>query len=218
MTIKPPQKYGETDLVAYALSVAVADNIESSEEPSTYEESVSCSDSGKWMIAMQEEMESLHTYGTWDMLRLPKGKKSIRCKWVFKKKEDTVGVENSRYKARLFAKGYSQILDVEFTNVFSLVVKHSSIRALLGIVAFHDYELEQLDVKTAFLHRELEEDIYMQQLEGFTASGKEDYVCLLKRSLYGLKQSPRQWCKRFDSFMISHDFKRSSFDSCVYFK
>ena len=67
------------------------------------------------------------------------------------------------------------------------MVKHSSIRALLGIVDFHDYELEKLDVKTAFSHRELEEDIYMQQPEGFTASSKEDYVCLLKRSIYGLK-------------------------------
>ena len=70
----------------------------------------------------------------------------------------------------------------------------------------------------AFLHGELEEDIYMQQPEGFTVSSKEDYVCLLKRSFYNLKQSPRQWYKRFDSFMISHDFKRSGFDSYVYFK
>ena len=86
-TIKPPQKYGEANLVAYALSVA--GNIESSEESSTYEEVVSCSDSGKWMIAMQEEMKSLHKNGTWDMVRLPKGKKAIRCKCVFKKKEGT---------------------------------------------------------------------------------------------------------------------------------
>ena len=157
-------------------------------------------------------------HGTWDMVRLPKGKKSIQCKWVFKKKKGTVGVGNARYKARLVAKGYSQIQGLDFTHVFSPVVKHDSIRALLGIMAFHDYELEQLDVKTAFLHGELEEDIYMQQLEGFTTSGKEDYVFLLKRSLYGLKLSPRQWYKRFDSFIISHDFKRSSFDSCVYFK
>ena len=91
------------------------------------------------------------------------------------------------------------------------MVKHNSIRALLGIVSFHDYELEQLDVKTAFLHGELEEDIYMQQPKGFITLGKEDYVCLLKRSMYGLKQSPRQWYKRFDSFMISRNFKRSSF-------
>ena len=73
-------------------------------------------------------------------------------------------------------------------------------------------------MKTALLHGELEENIYMQQPEGFTVSSKEDCVCLLKRSLYGLKQSPKQWYKIFDSFMISHDFKRSSFDSCVYFK
>ena len=77
-TIKPPQKYAEVDLVAYALSVA--DNIESGEEPSTYEEVVSCSDSGKWMIAMQEEMESLHKNVTWDLVRLPKGKKAIQSK------------------------------------------------------------------------------------------------------------------------------------------
>ncbi|KAG8474632.1 hypothetical protein CXB51_031261 [Gossypium anomalum] len=137
---------------------------------------------------------------------------------VFKKKEGTPGVEEPRYKARLVAKGYSQIPGVDFTDVFSPVVKHSSIRALLGIVAMHDLELEQLDVKTAFLHGELEEDIYMQQPEGFIVSEKEDYVCLLRKSLYGLKQSPRQWYKRFDSFMTSHDFKRSSLDSCVYFK
>ncbi|KAG8493216.1 hypothetical protein CXB51_010581 [Gossypium anomalum] len=77
---------------------------------------------------------------------------------------------------------------------------------------------KKLDVKTAFLHGKLDEDIYMQQPEGFTVSEKEDYVCLLKKSLYGLKQSPRQWYKRFDSFMTSYDFKRSSFDSCVYCK
>ena len=116
---------------------------------------------------MQEEMESLHKNWTWGMIRLPKVKKkkksSIRCKWVFKKKEGPPGVENARYKARLVVKGYSQIPGVDFTNVFSPVMKHSSIRVLLGIVAFHDYELDQLDVKTAFLHGELKENIYMQQ-------------------------------------------------------
>ncbi|KAG8472509.1 hypothetical protein CXB51_035268 [Gossypium anomalum] len=163
-------------------------------------------------------MESLHKNRTWDLVKLPKGKKVVRCKWVFKKKEGTPGVEEPRYKARLVAKGYSQIPKVDFTDVFSPVVKHSLIRALLGIVAMHDLELEQLDVKTAFLHGELEEGIYMQQPEGFIVLEKENYVCLLKKSLYGLKQSPRQWYKRFDSFMTSHDFKKSSFDSCVYFK
>ncbi|KAG8490319.1 hypothetical protein CXB51_016103 [Gossypium anomalum] len=198
--IKPPKKYAEADLIAYALNVA--EDIDANQEPSNY----------------SEEMESLHKNKTWDLVKLPKGKKTVRCKWVFQNKEGTPGVEEPKYKARLVAKGYSQVPGVDFTDVFSPVVKHSSIRALLGIVAMHDLELEQLDVKTAFLHGELEEDIYMQQPEGFTVSEKEDYVCLLKKSLYGLKQSPRQWYKRFDSFMTSHDFKRSSFDSCVYFK
>ncbi|KAG8481596.1 hypothetical protein CXB51_026522 [Gossypium anomalum] len=214
--IKPLKKYAEADLVAYALNVA--EDIDANQEPSNYFEAISCEDSEKWMFAMQEEMESLHKNKTWDLVKLPKGKKTVRCKWVFKKKEGTPGVEEPKYKARLVAKGYSQVPGVDFTDVFSPVVKHSSIRALLGIVTMHDLELEQLDVKTAFLHGELEEDIYMQQPEGFTVSKKEDYVCLLKKSLYGLKQSPRQWYKRFDSFMTSHDFKRSSFDSCVYFK
>jgi hypothetical protein len=82
----------------------------------------------------------------------------------------------------------------------------------------HDLELEQLDVKTAFLHGELEEEIYMDQPEGFVVSGKEDLVCKLKRSLYGLKQSPQQWYERFDSFMLAHGFKRPQYDSCVYIK
>jgi hypothetical protein len=96
-------------------------------------------------------------------------------------------------------------------------VKHSSIRTFLSLVAMHNYELEQLDVKTAFLHGDLEEGIYMDQSEDFVPR-KEDYLCRLKKSLYGLKQSPRQWYKRFDSFMISNDFQRSQYDSCIYLK
>jgi hypothetical protein len=82
----------------------------------------------------------------------------------------------------------------------------------------HDHELEQLDVKTAFLHGELEEVIYMDQPKGFVVPGKENLVCRLKKYLYGLRQSPRQWYRRFDSFMISHGFKRTDYDSCVYLK
>ena len=97
-------------------------------------------------------------------------------------------------------------------------MKHTSIRILLSFVAWYDLELEQLDVKTAFLHGELEEEIYMQQPEGFVPKGKEELVCKLKKSLYGLKQAPRQWYKKFDSFMSSHQFIRCDFDHCVYFK
>ena len=104
---------------------------------------------------------SLEKNGTWDLVKLPKDKKSVHCKWIFKRKEAMSPSEPAMYKARLVAKSYSQISDIDFNDVFSPVVKHSSIRTLLSIVAMRDYELEQLDVKTAFLHGELEEDIYM---------------------------------------------------------
>ena len=92
-------------------------------------------------------------------MKLPKKKKAVCCKWVFKRNKGIPRFEEARYKARLVAKGYNQILGVDFTYVFSQVVKHSSIRTLLSTMAMHDFELEQLDMKTAFLHGELEEDI-----------------------------------------------------------
>ncbi|GJX70172.1 transposable element [Tanacetum coccineum] len=107
---------------------------------------------------------------------------------------------------------------IDYNEIFSPVVRHTSIRVLLSLVAHHDLELEQLDVKTAFLHGDLEEEIYMSQPEGFVVQGKEDYVCKIRKSLYGLKQSPRQWYKRFDSFMVQHGFSRSAYDCCVYHK
>ncbi|KAG8498865.1 hypothetical protein CXB51_005704 [Gossypium anomalum] len=210
--IKPPKKYAEDDLVTYALNVT--EDIDANQEPSNYSEAVSCEDSEKWMFVMQEEIESLHKNKTWDLVKLPKVKKAIHCKWVFKKKEWSLGLEEPRYKARLVAKGYSQILGVDFTNVFSPVVKHSSIRASLVIVAMHDLELEQLDVKTAFLHKELEEDSYMQQL-GFYSLKKKVLRSLTKKVPLWFEIVTKKWYRRIDSFMTSHDFKRSSLDSFV---
>ena len=213
---KPDRLIEECNIVSFALSVA--EEIEGNSEPSSYSEAIISGDSNKWMTAMHDEMESLEKNGTWDLVKLPREKKPIRCKWVFKRKEGVSPNDETRYKARLVAKGYSQIPGIDYNEVFSPVVKHSSIRTLLSIVAMHDLELEQLDVKTAFLHGELEEDIYMEQPEGFVIPGKEKLVCKLKKSLYGLKQSPRQWYKRFDTFMLSQGFKRSNYDSCVYLK
>uniref|UniRef100_A0ACD5VA56 Uncharacterized protein n=1 Tax=Avena sativa TaxID=4498 RepID=A0ACD5VA56_AVESA len=215
--IVPPRRLiEECNLVHYALSCA--EQVENDSEPATYNEAIASVDREKWVSAMQEEMQSLEKNGTWDVVRLPKQKKAVRCKWIFKKKEGLSPKEPSRYKARLVAKGFSQIPGIDYNDVFSPVVKHSSIRTFFSIVAMRDLELEQLDVKTAFLHGELDEEIYMDQPEGFIVPGKEDFVCKLKKSLYGLKQSPRQWYKRFDSFMISHGFERSKYDSCVYIK
>ena len=107
---------------------------------------------------------------------------------------------------QLVAKGYSQKESIDFSEIFSLIVKHTSKQLLMAIMAQGDLELEQLDVKTAFLYDELEERICMKQPEGFIQEGRENKVCLLKKSLYELKQSLRQWYKRFDSFMIKVNY------------
>ncbi|WVZ89612.1 hypothetical protein U9M48_035991 [Paspalum notatum var. saurae] len=162
---KPVRRLIEECNVSFALSCA--EEIDCGAEPSTYTEAMISGDREKWMFAMQEEMQSLEKNGTWDIVRLPAGKKAVRCKWIFKRKEGSSPSETTRYKARLVAKGFSQIPGIDYNDVFSPVVKHSSIRALFGIVAMHNLELEQLDVKTAFLHGDLEEEIYMDQPEGF---------------------------------------------------
>ena len=134
---------------------------------------------------MHEEMYSLNKNKTYDLVELPKGKKVLKNKWVFKLKKD--GHKLVKYKAWLVVKGFSQKQWIDFDVIFFPVVKMSSIRVFLGLVASLDLELEQIDVKTAFLHGDLKEEIYMDQPEGFKVKGKEHMVCKLKKSLYGLK-------------------------------
>lgn len=167
---------------------------------------------------MQEEMESFYKNQTWELSELPKGRRALTAKWIYKRKEGVPGVEGARWKARLVVRGCNQREGIDYNEVFSPVVRHTSIRMLLAFVALYDLELEQLDVKTAFLYGELEEEIYMKQPEGFAIPGKESQVCRLKKSLYGLKQAPRQWYKKFDTFMVEQGYTRSRYDSCVYFR
>ncbi|KAJ4717014.1 Retrovirus-related Pol polyprotein from transposon TNT 1-94 [Melia azedarach] len=154
---------------------------------------------------------------TWELTKRPRDRKIVTCKWIYKKEEGETSVEGIKYKARVVARGFTQREGVDYNEIFSPVVRHTSIRVLLAIVAHQDLELEQLDVKTAFLHGELEEEIYMTQPDGFQVPGKEDYVCKLKKSLYELKQSLRQRYKRFDSYIIEIGYTRSPYDCCVYY-
>eukprot|EP00253_Pinus_taeda_P008473 PITA_08473 len=119
---------------------------------------------------MVDEMESLHKNEAWDLVELPVGRKPIGSKWVFKKKTNTKG-KVEKYKARLVAKGYSQVSGIDFGDIFSPIAKVTSIRLLLSVVATFDFEVEQMDVKIAFLHKDLEEEIYMKQPDGFAVKG-----------------------------------------------
>ena len=165
---------------------------------------------------IKSEMDSLKKNQTWDLVQLPVGKTVLPCKWVYRLKV-TPGAKTT-HKARLVAKGFKQEYGVDFDEIFSPVVKMTTLRTLLALVASQNMELVQMDVKKAFLHGDLHEEIYMQQPEGFEAKGKEKLVCKLKKSLYGLKQAPREWYHKFDAFMKSQKFRRSDTDHCLYTK
>lgn len=164
---------------------------------------------------MNQEINSLHQNDTWKLVKPPANKRLVDCKWVYKIKPGLKGFEQPRFKARLVAKGFTQEEEIYFNEVFSRVVRHTSIRALLYIVVHFDLELEQMDVTNAFLYGTLEENIYMKQPLGYTEDGKENLVCHLQKSIYGLKQSLRQWNKRFDTFITSKGFVKSHFDCCA---
>jgi hypothetical protein len=202
-TIMTPRRYGYADLVSYVISAA--EEVQDL-EPRNFKEAFESKESKYWLKAANQEMDSF--------VKLPKNQMVVGCKCIFKKKEGISGVEGPRYKARLVAKGFTQVEGIDYNEIFSPVVKHCSIRILMAIVNQFNLELEQMDVNTAFLHGDLEETIYMEQPKVFVEDKSK--VCLLKKSLYGLKQSPMQWYRRFDEFLLKTEFVRSRYDSCVY--
>ena len=124
---------------------------------------------------MEEEMNSLKTNKTWDLVPHPPNRKALKNRWVYKVKEEDGG--RKRYRARLVIKGYAQKKGLDFVEIFSPVVWMTTIWAILGLVAIWDLELEQLDIKTAFLHGNINEELYMEHLEGFVQRGKEHLYC-----------------------------------------
>ncbi|RVW81965.1 Retrovirus-related Pol polyprotein from transposon TNT 1-94 [Vitis vinifera] len=167
--------------------------------------------------AMDDEMNSMYMNGVWDLVELPHGCKPVGCKWVFKTKRDSSG-KIERYKARLVVKGYSQREGIDFKETFSPVSTKDSFRVIMAIVAHFDLELHQMDVKTAFLNGDLDEEVYMEQPTGFVEVGKEDLVCKLNKSIYGLKQASRQWYLKFDKIITQNGFKENTVDRCIYLR
>jgi len=182
------------------------------DEPLSYREALKSEDSDKWLTAMKEEYDSLINQNTWEMAQLPENRRAIQCKWVFKKKYDTLG-NVQRFKARLVAKGYSQRSGIDYKETFSPVVRMDSTRLLLAIAAERDLEMIHFDIKTAFLYGKIEEEVYMTQPEGFTTGDKR--VCRLIKSLYGLKQAPRAWNVCFTKFLKQFQLEPLVKDSCI---
>jgi len=151
------------------------------------------------------------------LVDLPSGRRSIGNKWVLKiKHKADRSIE--RYKARLVVKGYTQEEGIDYEDSFSPIVKITSVRLILAIGAHMDLELYQMDVKTAFLNGELNDEIYIDQPLGFKTKGQERKVCKLKRSIYGLKQASRQWNIKFHQVILKDGFTMMEEDHCVYLK
>ncbi|GJY00349.1 retrotransposon protein, putative, ty1-copia subclass [Tanacetum coccineum] len=186
-------------------------------EPANYKAAMLDPESKKWVDAMNAEMQSMIDNMVWVLVDLPPNCKTVGSKWIFKKKTDMDGNVHI-YKARLVAKGYTQTYMVDYEETFSPVADIRAIRILISIAAFYDYEIWQMDVKTAFLNGYLDEDIYMVQPEGFVDPKHPRKVCKLQRSIYGLKQASRSWNKRFDEEIKRFGFDQNLDEPCVYQK
>lgn len=182
-------------------------------EPKTYEEAVNSSERANWLAAMQDEYDSLIENGTWILVNRPKNQKVIDNKWVYKLKMNTDG-SIERFKARLVVRGFTQVYGVDYEETFSPVVRFVSVRAILALAAERKAKLRQFDVKTAFLHGELKENVYMCQPTGFGDGSQR--VCKLQKSLYGLKQASRCWNRKFSGFIEKFGLVASKSDPCVF--
>ena len=188
----------------------------SPDDPYTFLEALHSPDAAKWVQAMTEEVNSLRENKTWELVRLPDGRKAIQCKWVFKTKYLPDG-NIDKFKARLVAKGYTQKAGIDYSETFSPVVKFETVRIVMAITATDDLEIIQFDIKTAFLNGDIAELLYMEQPEGFIDIDHPDYVCLLHKALYGLKQASRNWNHTFHTFLLQFGFQVSDADPCAYY-
>ena len=158
--------------------------------PQTFEQAIQSDEKDKWNKAISEEVSALAKNETWDLLPLPKDKKTINSRWVFSLKSSENG-NSPRFKARLCAKGYTQEKGIDYTDTFSPTVRYDSIRILLAIAVQRILKIKQFDIRTAFLNGHLQEEVYMLPPEGINI--ESGMVCRLKKALYGLKQASRQW-------------------------
>ncbi|CAJ2665920.1 unnamed protein product [Trifolium pratense] len=188
-------------------------NLSTITEPTSYEEALK---DENWTNAIKAELSALMHTNTWNLAHLPAHKRAIGCKWIFKLKLHADGTVE-RYKARLVAKGFTQTEGLDYLETFSPVVKMTTIRLLMAIAASQNWPLFQLDVNTAFLHGDLNEEVYMKPPPGLDLP-HPDLVCKLQRPLYGLKQASRQWNTKLTDTLISSGYIQSKSDYSLFTK
>jgi histone deacetylase 1/2 len=183
-----------------------------SEEPLNLQDAFS---SKQWKQAMDEEFVALMKKKTWHLVPEKRGTNVTDSRWVYRIKRRADG-SIDRYKARLVAKGFKQRYGIDYEDTFSPVVKIATVRLVLSIAVSRGWRLRQLDVKNAFLHGILEEEVYMRQPPGYENKNKPGYISKLDKALYGPKQAPRAWYSRLSSQLISFGFVASKSDASLF--
>ena len=212
-TRKPPSEWWKTT----ALVTTAPDP--TPEHLLTFTEVTKGEEKDLWIGAIQSEMNSLNTNRTWILVPRSEAVNLLSSKWVFKRKDvvSETGEHSVKHKARLVTRGFQQKYGVDYAETYAPVVKFCTIRMFFALTVHHDLHCDQMDVKTAFLYGDLEQDIYMEQPEGFVDPKYPNHVCKLQKALYGLKQAPRQWHAKIDEFLISElEFQSSPYDPCFY--
>lgn len=211
----PAGKQDVSDSVGVEHGDHTALRVSLDDEPQTYEEAMSRPDADMWKAACAEEMLAFTKAELYDKVEKPWDRKVVGCKWVFKIKRGPDG-SIERYKARLVAKGFMQIEGIDYTDTFAPVSKFASIRTILTICALFDLDLDQMDVKSAFLNGNLDEVIFMACPPGWDNSN--GMVWRLRKSLYGLKQASREWYKTIRAEFEALGFERSGSDHSIFVK
>jgi hypothetical protein len=183
-------------------------------EPKSADEALLDSD---WVIAMQEELNQFERNKVWKLVPRPKGKSVVDTKWVFRNRLDEDG-NVTRNKARLVAKGYCQQEGIDYDETFAPVARLEAIRIFLAYAAHCNFKVFQMDVKSAFLNGELEEEVYVEQPPGFENAELHDFVYKLFKALYGLKQAPRAWYDTLSTFLLENQFTRGVVDKTLFYK
>jgi hypothetical protein len=204
---------GNRDIVLTKILIV----LNTEDDPKSFSEAMSSRDAAFWKEAVNDEMDSILSNNTWVLVDLPLSSKPIGCKWVFRRKYNSDGSIQT-FKERLVAKGFKQKEGIDYFDTYAPVARITSIHILMALASIYDLYVHQMDVKTAFLNGDLDEEVYMEQPQGFVLPNNEKKVCKLVKSLYRLKQVPKQWYEKFDTVILSNGFKHNGANKCIYSK